>query len=271
MIEHTYKKTNADRILEEMEASLADKSILLSLDPWAPTENVGKKYSQDTRFMLLGSVDIHNINLSEIESTIKSYVDNYHIVGLKFHPNLQNFKPEPYKNGDEIAKKLRKIYETAAKYKLYVLFHGGISNYTLKINRKYGYIERSRTNGLLENFCDKDGASELLSAYDIKVIIAHIGHYGMVNIDYRLIKKLSDKYSNLFFDTSGVSTSVISRTLNIIPSSKLIFGSDALYNRIAYNIGCVYLAAKKCNNGETSGDIMGNILGRNFVNKFISV
>src|SRR3989344_1277369 len=60
IIEKTYQHVNVDRMIKEMEASLTDKGVLLSLDPWAPTETVGKKYSHDSRFLILGSIVLYN-------------------------------------------------------------------------------------------------------------------------------------------------------------------------------------------------------------------
>lgn len=266
IIRNTYGKVNDERILEEMEVALTDKSVLLSVDPWAPTEIIGNKYAADKRFFILGSVDIHSIELSKIEEIIKSYVNRFNIVGLKFHPNLQNFKPQPSENEEGLADKLRKVYETAAKYKLYLLFHGGISNYTDKVNQRFGYIGRSKTNGLLKNFCRSDGSSEILGKYGIPIIIAHIGHYGLANPDYGLIKMIGKRFSDVFFDTSGISPLVISNTLKILPSSKLVFGSDAIYNRIAYNLAFLYEGISGARNKEKIKDMLINVTGRNFYN-----
>ena len=269
IVGNTYNKLNKHRILEEMEVSLTDKSVLLPVEPWALTKSVGDKYAKDSRFFVLGSVDIRSIEESKIETTIKSFVDNYRIVGLKLHPNLQNFKPQPSDNDPTVAVKLRILYETASRYNLYLLFHGGISNFTKKVNSKYDDKARSKTNALLENFCDEEGHSEILGKYGIPVIIAHIGHYGIINPDYQLIKNISDRFSDVYFDTSGVSSKVIYKTLKVMPSSRLIFGSDALYNRTAYNIAFAYEAIMQSGNGEKTEDVLSNILGNNFYNKIL--
>ena len=265
IIEKTYQHVNVDRMIKEMEASLTDKGVLLSLDPWAPTETVGKKYSHDSRFLILGSIDVNEIDVSEIEKKILSYIQSYNIVGLKFHPNLQNFKPQPSHNNPLIGERLHKIYDVAARNNLYLLFHGGISNFTKKINKRYEVSERSRHNALLKNFVNKDGTSELFS-YGMQIVIAHIGHYGMVNIDYSLVSEICKKYPNVFFDTSGVSSHTIGKTINMVPSDRLIFGSDALYNRIAYNIAFLYNAVMGSGVYETWETSLVNILGRNFYN-----
>ena len=268
IIGKTYQHVNADRMIKEMETSLTDKGVLLSLDPWAPTETVGKKYSHDSRFLILGSIDVNKIDVSEIEKKILSYIKSYHIVGLKFHPNLQNFKPQPSHNNPLVAERLHKIYNVATKNNLYLLFHGGTTNFTKKINKSYEVVGRSRHNALLKNFVNKDGTSELFS-YGMPIVIAHIGHYGMVNIDYSLVSDICKQYSNVFFDTSGVSCHTISKTLTVIPSARLIFGSDALYNRIAYNIAFLYNAVMGSDVIKKKETTLTNILGSNFYNHIL--
>jgi predicted TIM-barrel fold metal-dependent hydrolase len=243
--------------------------VLLTLEPWVPTERVGDAYVKDNAFYLLGSVDVHTTDVSRIESTIKSYIEAYGIIGLKLHPNLQNFKPQPSHNEPAIMERLKKVYETASKYKLYLLFHGGISIYTNNTHPKYGHVERSRANGLLRNFYNRDGTSEILGNYGVPIVIAHIGHYGIANPDYVSMKFITERYQDVLFDTSGVSASLIARALTIMPSSRLIFGSDALYNRIAYNVAFLYRAAKQCNNGEKYETILANVLGNNFHAKIL--
>lgn len=263
IIKSTYTEVNQESLLNEMDCSLVDKSVLLPVEPWLPTKVVGENYNNNERFLILGSIDIHSIQISEIESTVDGFIEKYKIIGLKFHPNLQNFKPQPSQNSSDIAEKLRKIYSVAEKRKLYLLFHGGISNFTDSIDPKYGNFQRSRTNAVLENFCDSDGNSELFE-YNIPIVIAHLGHYGIAWPNYRLIKMIADRYKNVFFDTSGVSLQFIKNVIELISSKRIIFGSDALYNRVAYNLIFLFLAAKRVNNGESFENILANTLSLNF-------
>jgi predicted TIM-barrel fold metal-dependent hydrolase len=268
-IQSIYKGIDSRRILDEMNVSLVDKTVLLPLEPWVPTEFVCEKFKNNDQFYKLASIDVHAIEVHRIEPLIVSYIDKFNIIGIKLHPNLQNFKPIPRQNPLEIQKKLEKIYEVATKNKLYLLFHGGISNYTKDINSKYDLIKRSKTNALLHNFCDLQGRSELFDKYDVPIIIAHMGSYGLINPNYKLIKHISDIHRNVFFDTSGISPYVIENVLNCIPSTKIIFGSDGLYNRMSYNIAYLYLAAKRCNNGENVGTILMNIFCNNFYKRVL--
>jgi len=268
-IQQTYGAYDNTDLLNEMTISLVDKSVLLPIEPWLSTKIVGDKYKDKKNFIILGSIDVHGIERGNIEKTIISYIQDYKIVGLKFHPNLQNFKPQPKDNSPEIADKLQVIYDIVQKHKLYLLFHGGISNFTEHINLKYHDVSsRSHTNALLKNFCSADGQSELFEDWNMPIIIAHLGHYGMIDVDYGLLKLITERFNNVCFDTSGISPNVIAKALQVVPSERIVFGSDAAYNRMAYNLAFLYNATV-ANNNEVKTEILVNILSRNFYNRIL--
>ena len=265
IIKNNYTKVTERRILDEMDSALVDSAIMLPIAPWLPAEIAGEKFLS-SRLLTLGSIDIHNIKEEEIDNVLKTLKEKYKIVGVKLHPNLQNFKPQPSHNSPELGKKLHRLYKFAEKEHLYLLFHGGISHYTDFIDPKYqGDISRSCINAVLENFCDNNGKSELFKNYSIPIVIAHLGHYGIIRPNYKLIKLIAKKFNNVYFDTAGVSPSSIKNTLRIIPSRKIIFGSDALYNRMAYNLAFLYLAAESAKNGEKKENILLNMLEKNLL------
>jgi len=68
----------------------------------------------------------------------------------------------------------------------------------------------------------------------------------------------------VYFDTSGVSPYFIARFIELVGSKKLVFGSDALYNKMIYSIYFIYKASILARSKESREDIMLNILGRNF-------
>lgn len=271
-IKETFQTYSDNDLIEEMNVSLVDKSVLLPIEPWLPTDHVGKNSKNKKEFYILGSVDIHTININEIEPTISRYVKTYNIVGIKLHPNLQGFKPQPKDNSQEIAEKLKILYSTAEKLKLYLLFHGGTSNFTEHIHHEYHNVPiRSKTNALLKSFCSKDGSSELFENWSMPIIIAHIGHYGLANVDYPLIKTITEKFKNVYFDTSGIASDVIKKSIEIIPLSRLIFGSDGAYNRMAYNMAFVYLALLESVRTESEREkgLMA-MLGENYFTKILN-
>ena len=179
-----------------MEKSLVDEAVFLPVEPWINTEWSGKYYS-NKKFLLLGSFDVHRIDKNKIEERVKYYIEKYKIVGIKLHPNLQGFKPLPKDNPQEIAERLKVIYKMAEKYSLYLLFHGGTSFYTNFPDKKYQNFKRANNNALLENFCDENGKSEIFDL-NIPVVIAHLGHFGLNKINYKLAKKIIENNNTSF-------------------------------------------------------------------------
>lgn len=267
-IKSLYNNAGERRVLEEMEGALADKVVFLSVEPWSDTFLI-KEHFNNQKFLLLGSFDINRLKIDEIEPRLNRYIDELGIVGLKLHPNLQNFKPQPGDNPPEIAAKLKLIYRLAEKHKLYLLFHGGLSSFTEYTDEKYYDLRRSKDNARLENFCAADGASELFGQYNIPIVIAHLGHFGFNKINERLVKLISEKYGQVYFDTAAVSPRLISRFIELVGSQKIVLGSDALYNRMVYGIYFVYQAARSAKTKESFNEIICNILGENFNSKIL--
>lgn len=266
IIKINYGKVSDRKIIEEMDFSLIDSAVMLPVAPWLPTEAIGDRFLS-SKFALLGSVDIHNIRTEEIDNYLKGLKEKYHISGIKLHPNLQNFKPQPSHNPKDLGEKLHRLYKFAEREHLYLLFHGGVSFYTNLIDAEYPEnFNRSHTNAVLKNFCNNDGKSELFENYNIPVVIAHLGHYGIINPDYKLIGVIAKKFDNVYFDTAGVSPSFLKNVMNFLPSKNIIFGSDALYNRMAYNLAFAYLAIRGTENGEKTENIISNIFQNNYFN-----
>jgi predicted TIM-barrel fold metal-dependent hydrolase len=270
MIHLSYENVSSQEIENAMRESLIDKGVLLSLDPWTPSDIVGDTFANNGKFYILASIDIHREKKEAIEKKITEYIKNYQIKGLKLHPNLQCFKPQPKDNPPEISEKLKIIYRVASEKGLYILFHGGLSDFTENVNRKYGPpYPRSKTNGILENFCNENGRSELFENYTMPIVIAHMGHYGKLFHNYALLKLLVNTYSNVYFDTAGVSPNFMAKAFSFIPSTRIVFGSDAMYNKTAYDLAFLYESVLKTSNGEKTTDMLINILHDNFYNKLI--
>lgn len=264
IIRTTYSYASPKTISEEATQALVDEVVVLSLEPWAPTNVVGEQYKNQKNFSILASVDVHNEDVKKIQNKIEFYIKEYKIKGLKLHPNLQGFKPQPKDNPPVIAAILRKIYDVASIHNLPVLFHGGKSNFTETIHEKYGFYPRSRTNGQLENFCDKNGKSELFENYTMPTVIAHLGHYGKIFHNYKLMADILKKYPHVYYDTSGLSPRFMEKALSMLPSKRILFGSDAVYNRIAYNLAFLYTAVQKSKSLESKDDMLMNIMGNNY-------
>jgi len=263
-----FERVGKSRIAEEMDRALIDEAVLLPVEPWVPTALVQSQF-KDRRFHLLGSLDIHRLKIQDIQKTVKKYVEDFQIIGLKLHPNIQDFKPQPSHNPKEIEEKLKRIYELAEEENLYLLFHGGPSGYTRYPDEKYGDLSRSPIKGQLENFCDSNGRSELLGRYKIPIVIAHLGHFGLPKFNKALVRTIFDRYENVYFDTAGSPSGFIKTCIEIGGSERIILGSDALYFRMMHSIAAIYEAAHSAASGENPDQIMVNILGRNFQEKIL--
>ena len=149
------------------------------------------------------------------------------------------------------------------------LFHGGLSFYTDQISDKYNNTKRSRTNALLKNYFNQDGSSEILGKYSIPVIFAHLGHFGLLKVDYSSLQLISKRYSNVYFDTSGTSPQLISKIVEVVGAHRVVFGSDGLYNRILQNLIFVYRGLSRITDKKKFDQALINVLGHNF-NRIIS-
>ncbi len=264
-VKKNYSDTSAQYLLREMKSASVDKSVIIPVSPWANIEEMDDSFKNEN-FIILGSIDIHNTPLERINELLLGQIKSHQIKGIKLHPNLQGFMPQPKDNDLELGEKLKLIYKFAEENKLYLLFHGGYTRFT-----KGGLIsnvslagKRSGTNALLKNFYSIDGTSEIFDNYELPIIIAHLGNYALIKPDYQSLRHISKRYSNILFDTAGVSPRLITKGLNIVGNNKLVFGSDALYNKESYGIAfCLDSISKSNLDFESS---IQNIFSKNYEN-----
>jgi len=269
IIRNVYKYYDKNRMLREMDVSCIDKSVLLPINPWVDFSAIKKNYNHN-RFYHLCSVDVHGIKIENIRTYIKECKNNG-AIGIKMHPNLQGFYPNPSDNKKDVCKKLKVIYSSAEEEKMYMLFHGGKSFYVDKVNKKYKDDFRDDKYGLIENYIDKNGNSEVFGKYKIPVIIAHLGHFGVLSFNKNIMKNIAKLYNNVYFDTSGCSPGLILSALGSISYKKMIFGTDTLYNRSIYGLYFLKKAVSKFYEEEKAKEVMVNILSHNFKNILKSI
>ena len=263
-IKKIYKNTSIDRLVSEMTDSLIDKCVLLPVEPLADTESVYKNFNHRD-FYVLGSIDVQSISIEHIPERVERLVTEFGISGIKLHPNLQNFYPQPSDNPPVIADKLRLIYKLAEDNNLYLLFHGGRTFCIKKKQKILGPIVCAKDKALLANFYNIDEKySEIFDNYNVPIVIAHMGHYGILTFNIDFLVEITRKYKNIFFDTAGVSRRCISLALKEIGSERILFGSDAIYNRMKYNLFLLYMAVRDRYRGLEIDNAMINILNRNF-------
>lgn len=266
IIKETFRRFGTKRLLEEMDASGIDVSILVPIMPWSNFSKLRELHSGN-RFRYLYSPSIHNVDKDTLIEELSS-AKNLGAIGIKLHPNLQNFHPQPSKNQEAIKEKLESIYAFAEKEGMFLLFHGGKSFYTRNINYKYGVQSRSKDMGLLSNFINHDNTSEIFS-YDVSIIIAHLGSFGLLGDDLEVAKKIINCYSNVFFDTAGCSPHLIRKAIDMLSSTRIIFGSDSLYNRMIYSLYFVYLSTRSLEK-EDQDVALQNVLSTN-IQKIVKI
>src|SRR3989338_287482 len=242
-IKNSFTNVNTARIITEMDQSLVDHCFLVPIEPWSRTIDITRSF-RNKRFSYVGSIDIQAIKEGNIEATICRMKEELNIVGLKLHPNLQNFYPQPRMNKNDIANKLHKILSITSKLKLFLMIHGGRSFFTNQMDTRYGQRFRGKDNGLLVNFIDQGGESELFSSYRMPIIICHAAHYGALSFDSERIDLIRRKYPNVFFDTAGTSPKVILKMLRLVGYKRIVFGSDALYNSMMFNLLFLFRATR---------------------------
>lgn len=263
-----FHERGVQNIVKEMKNSLIDSCTLLPIEPWLSTDFIYNNFKNE-KFLLVGSFDIIHDTLDEIKRKLEIYIRHYKIVGIKLHPNLQGFLPQPSDNPPAIKEKLEYIYSQAAENRKYLLFHAGISFFTDKVSEDYVHLKRGKDNALLSHFIEEDGNSEILGKYDVPIIFAHLGHFGLSKINYQVLKLIIQRYKDIYFDTSGVSPKLLTDMGDIVGSQRIVFGSDALYNSMRHSVLFTYEGAAKMRNGEKLNDILLNILGLNYSTKIL--
>ncbi len=219
-----YKGLTEATFLKKMDEAGIDQSCIVPLYPSSLPNEVFAEFTSK-RFLKLGSVNF-SLNVTEIKKDLINQITQYSILGIKLHPNIQGFYPNPEENTEEIREKLKLVYDLAKEHGLYLLFHGGGS-----------YIP-SEQGFNYKNYADLTNFTKILnelSSSKIFVVIAHLGIYNITNPDLASVSELS-RIKNIYFDTAGVSPAHIERFLELSGPEKLIFGSDMPYFNLKYNI-----------------------------------
>jgi hypothetical protein len=263
-VEAAFQNSSLVSILARMDAALLDQIVLLPIDPWLSSNQVGEDYAGQDRLILLGSVDPHGVRLDQIESVIDGLIERYGIIGLKLHPNLQNFMPQPWDNPQPLAEKLDRIYSCAVQKELYLLFHGGSSSYPGPAHQAYSGLSRASDNGALSNFASQDGSSKLLGCYDTPVVIAHLGSLGKPRPDFELLARLCGRYEQVYFDTALMPVEFIARALLDLPRQRIIYGSDGLYASPGHSLTAMYYAANQVAEGSRLVPLLRGLLAANY-------
>ena len=147
--------------------------------------------------------------------------------------------------------------------------HGGTSNIVKEKHQsdKYSYMFRvvGGHYGLIENYCDKYGNSEIFGSYKCKFVIAHIGNYAIANPDIKRLTKAFNRYNNLYTDTSSVNSGLITNAINQLGTDRIFFGSDGLYNKFINEVYiCMEGIDKTCKSKNEFINICTKLFHQNY-------
>lgn len=253
---NNFSTNNYDSLIHEMNISSVDCSVVIPVEPIVSIDQF-TPYLNSDRFVIMGSIDINSIDISNIEEELLRQKAEYKIRGIKLHPNIQGFYPIPSHNSAVIAEKLTLLYEIVNRLKLYVLFHSGVSY--LPHAGRFEKVSYAR----LENFFDKE--KNVFDLISVPVVLAHLGSYNIKSPNNRLLNKIFQDYDHVYLDTAGVSSRLISEIINEANSDKIMFGSDAKYFDINYSIYRILMSLQNRSCGIDE-KLVVKIFSQNYLN-----
>ncbi|MBI9097304.1 MAG: hypothetical protein JEY91_02450 [Spirochaetaceae bacterium] len=212
--------TGSDVLKDYMKLCNLDRSVLL---PVAIDDESNRKQMKMLNEMFgsnpmyyLGYSIPPEIPFDLIYKHLFKIMENQTITILKIHPGINKLDLSSREGLNHI----NAILSSSGKLKIPCIIHGG---------------KTQNSDGSINDFSSIDHLSNIdWSITSEKVIIAHCGAflsdlYQFDNSILPSLKKLLNRYSNLMVDTSGLDTDILDSLFRNIDSSRIIFGSDALY------------------------------------------
>lgn len=214
---------NRSATLENLQASMdkngVSRSVVLSVYPHVPAEDILQAAKQDSRIIPFTGPDYRpyaDDHTARYREEIAAGVR-----GLKLHPILDRKRLDK--------RETLAIVEAFAPHKKPILFHSGYAFYHLFQDDKFK--ERPE-------FGEIDHALPLVQAFPDVPFIA--GHAGLAQVD-EVIEKLA-KYPNVSVDTSFQPPHVIKNLIQAFGPERILFGSDWPWGSMEVAIRCVELA-----------------------------
>jgi len=255
----SFSQRGVSHFIEQMNESGIDVSTLVPVSPFLELEHLNEYASE--RFIKLGSINIHSVTKEEIPVIISNQIKTQGIRGIKLHPNIQRFYPNPADNPKNIREKLEIIYSTVNKENIYILFHGGISY--IKSSKGFEKVDYAD----LKNFHSEN--KEFLREIKVPIVLAHLGIYNVIRPDIDLIGEISTKYDNIFFDTAAVNQSHIINYTKKYGLSRLVFGSDAKYFNMKYAVKTIINALQCIDSNLSLEERILTVFNKNYELKIL--
>ncbi len=187
---------NLLNLLDSMDQTGIEKSIVLPVEPHVSTESVLAICSQHANLIPFASV--HPFDKDKKEK-LKQYI-KAGCRGLKLHPVIQGFHPGHPATFE--------LLEEVKPYEIPVLFHVG-----------WGSIGKSNY-GLIENY-----RQILINFPKINFIFAHIGFYEPFPF-----LDLVEKHRHVSCDISWQPVGIIKKAIERLGENRVMFGTDWPYN-----------------------------------------
>jgi len=190
------KYGNLPNLLDSMKKTNVEKSIVLALEPYVPTDGIIKACRQNDKLIPFCSVHPRD---KEKNYKLRKYIGEG-CCGLKIHPVIQKIAP------DDPA--TLELLEEAKTYNVPVLLHTGWGSIG-----KGGY-------GLTKHY------KKMLDAFPkMTFILAHMGFYEPLPL-LDLIKNRP----NVYVDTSWQPAGIIRKALEMVGADRILLGSDWPFN-----------------------------------------
>jgi hypothetical protein len=219
----SYSHTGPKVFGDQMNLCGIDKALML---PVMGKDEVGggqlkaisEMFGGDERF-LFGYCVPNDIQNDQVEKDVRHVVAEYDVRVLKIHPSVTGIDLGRREGIDRV----EAILDAAGKCGLKTIIHGGMSPDCTDSQSVY--------HGTINNLQHIDW-----SITPETVVIAHGGCYGHSpddacdNIIPGMVK-LFKRHDNLSIDTSGVGFDVLCHLLKCFDLERILFGSDALYEK----------------------------------------
>ncbi|ALC16863.1 amidohydrolase [Desulfuromonas soudanensis] len=219
----SYSHTGPVVFGDQMNLSGIDRVLLLPVVREAEggdgqLKAMSEMFGGDERF-LFGYCMPGDISNDQIEAAMRRAVAEYDVRAVKIHPSVTGINLG-CRAGVE---RVEAILAAAGNNRLNVVIHGGLSPDCQN--------QQAVSYGTVANLRHVDW-----SITPGAVVIAHGGCFGHSSGDacanvIPAMVGLFERYDNLSFDTSGVGYEVLCRLLKCFDQERILFGSDALYEK----------------------------------------
>lgn len=195
-----FRTYSIERLIDRMNRNDIDHSVIHSIEPFTSTANILEIIQPyKDRLSVFASVDREN---PDPVGYLKPFIEHGSVAGIKFHPIVGGYAC------GELLFRMKDVVQLAEEAELPVLIHTG-------------HIPVDRLKGIAG--CSEIQALEpLVRAFPmVKFILAHIGWES-----WREVLTLATKYPNVMVETSWQPARVIRRSVDLLGSRRVLFGSD---------------------------------------------